>query len=130
MIRYSLKCATGHGFDSWFPSGTAYDTLRDAGRLECPVCGNRSIEKALMSPRVAASRDDPQASQPVPEPHETTVNALSTPPSGELAKAIGELRARIERDTEYVGDKFAAEARAIHAGDAPERAIRGQADTV
>jgi hypothetical protein len=53
---------------------------------------------------------------------------LSSPSSGALAREIAALRTRIENETEYVGDRFAAEARAIHAGDAPERAIRGNAD--
>ena len=31
MIRYSLKCAADHGFDSWFQSGSAFDSLLAAG---------------------------------------------------------------------------------------------------
>ena len=37
------------------------------------------------------------------------------------------LRQEIEANTDDVGGKFPEVARAIHAGDEPERAIRGQA---
>ena len=39
MIRYTLKCATGHGFDSWFQSAAALDKLLTVGQVTCPVCG-------------------------------------------------------------------------------------------
>jgi hypothetical protein len=38
------------------------------------------------------------------------------------------LRREIEAKTDDVGAAFPSVARAIHAGEAPERAIRGQAD--
>ena len=37
------------------------------------------------------------------------------------------LRTAVENNSDYVGDKFATEARAIHDGDAPERSIYGEA---
>ena len=37
------------------------------------------------------------------------------------------LRTHVEKTTDDVGDRFAAEARAMHLGDRPERAIRGRA---
>ena len=63
MIRYSLRCAADHGFESWF-----------AG-----------------------------------------------------ADAFAALRRQIEANSEYVGMNFVTEARRIHAGDAPGRAIHGEA---
>ena len=44
-----------------------------------------------------------------------------------LAEAIDRLRRAVEAETDYVGRQFADEARAIHDGRAPERAIRGEA---
>ena len=40
---------------------------------------------------------------------------------------IAQLRQEIEANTDDVGAKFPEVARAIHAGDEPERAIRGRA---
>jgi hypothetical protein len=111
MIRYALKCDSDHGFDSWFGSAEAYDRLRSGGHVACPDCGSTSVEKALMAPSVTASRG------PAP---------LAAPKDPREA-ALAELRRRVEENSEYVGLEFASEARRIHDGDAPERAIYGEA---
>lgn len=121
MIRYSLKCAEGHGFDSWFQSGEAFDTLAARGLVSCPVCGNGKIEKTLMAPSVRPARD--VAGAPVAP---STAGALSTPAS-EMETALAALKQEIEKNSDYVGMNFVNEARRIHAGNAPERAIHGEA---
>ena len=60
MIRYSLQCAKGHGFEEWFSNSADYDTRKAAGDLACPECGGKEIDKAIMAPSVAKS------SAPVP----------------------------------------------------------------
>mgnify|MGYP003120067116 CR=1 FL=1 len=35
MIRYALKCAEGHSFESWFQSASAFDRLDAAGHVTC-----------------------------------------------------------------------------------------------
>ncbi|NBZ87004.1 DUF1178 family protein [Stagnihabitans tardus] len=108
MIRYTLKCPKGHGFESWFQSGEAFEGLRRAGHLSCPDCGATEVDKALMAPQVAHG----------------------TARAADLAQreaALAELRRRVEENSEYVGMNFVTEARAMHAGDAPERAIYGEA---
>jgi len=47
-------------------------------------------------------------------------------PAADLPPALAALRRKIEENSEYVGPSFAAEARAIHAGEAPERSIYGE----
>jgi hypothetical protein len=37
------------------------------------------------------------------------------------------MRKQVEENSEYVGTNFATEARSMHLGDAPERAIFGEA---
>ncbi|HEX9859076.1 MAG TPA: DUF1178 family protein [Paracoccaceae bacterium] len=120
MIRYSLKCAQGHGFESWFPSADAFDGLAARGLVTCPVCGATEVEKSLMAPALRATRKgDPAAPAAEGGP-------LSTPATAtELALAA--LKREIEKNSEYVGMNFATEARRIHAGNAPERAIHGEA---
>ncbi len=112
MIRYALRCAAGHDFDSWFATAAAFDDLKARGLLACAVCGGTSVDKALMAPGVAVQ--DP----PAPDLRQAT-----TP----MEDAIARLRAEVERTSEYVGVNFATEARRIHAGDSPERAIHGEA---
>ena len=52
--------------------------------------------------------------------------SLSAPASA-AEQALKELRQKIESASENVGTDFAAEARRIHDGDAPKRAIIGEA---
>lgn len=47
--------------------------------------------------------------------------------AAEMQKALGDLRRKVEENSDYVGKDFASEARAMHLGDAPERAIHGEA---
>lgn len=111
MIKYSLTCAEGHVFESWFQSGAAFETLRDSGRLSCTTCGSTEVTKTVMAPAVSktAAPDTPSPAAPTPE------------------QALQALRSKVEAEADYVGTGFAAEARAIHDGTAPERAIYGEA---
>ena len=118
MIRYSLRCAADHGFDSWFANADAFQALQSAGQLACPVCGAAEVQKELMAPAVRPARKTAPAEAPRPD--------LSAPMS-ELEAKIAELKKQVEENSEYVGMNFVTEARAMHAGDAPGRAIHGEA---
>ena len=117
MIRFALKCGNGHGFESWFQSAEAFDGLRAAGHVTCPECGGTDVEKALMAPPVRPGR---KAASAAPPPDLTT-------PEDDRAKALAALKDKIERESDYVGMKFASEARAMHDGDIPHRPIYGEA---
>lgn len=125
MIQYALKCHEGHQFDSWFQNAEAFDKLRQAGMVTCAVCGSTKVEKAVMAPRVRPARS--AASQPG-EPAEQPKPAPLSEPASAAEQALAELKKQIEENSDYVGTKFAEEARAIHTGDAPERAIYGEAN--
>ncbi|WP_424978070.1 DUF1178 family protein [Leisingera sp. S232] len=150
MIQYSLKCAAGHEFDSWFQSAAAFDKLAAAGMVSCALCGGTDVEKAIMAPRVRPGRKavsavgeperraadhsaaDGSTAAPVPAAPAPAASALTSPgmlsrPSGEVEKALSELRKKVEENSDYVGDSFVKEARAMHLGEAPERAIHGEA---
>jgi hypothetical protein len=117
MIRYTLKCDKDHSFDSWFQTAAAFDKLQSSGLVACSVCGSAKVEKAIMAPRVRPARTSAKNSK---------VGTLSQPASP-AEQAVAEMRAKIEAKSENVGGNFADEARAIHEGDAPERAIIGEA---
>ncbi|MDT0682789.1 DUF1178 family protein [Roseicyclus sp. F158] len=119
MIRYSLKCDKDHRFESWFASAEKFEDLRDSGRLACAVCGSPEVDRAMMAPSVASGHT-PSEEAAAPE------RPLSQPASP-AEQALRELRRKIEAGTEDVGRNFAREARAIHEGEKPNRAIRGEA---
>jgi len=125
MIQFTLKCAQDHSFDSWFQSADAYEKLKSADMVTCAICGTSDVSKAIMAPRVTASRKK-AAAQSAPKPQTETPASLSTP-TGTAEQALAELKKHVQDNSEYVGDSFASEARAIHDGDAPERAIYGEA---
>ncbi len=120
MIRYSLVCAKGHEFEAWFASSDAYDTQLAQGHLSCAVCGSSKVEKMLMAPaisRKSKSTDD----MPVSDKGEALKAAR------ELAAFMEKIRSHVEANAEYVGDRFAEEARAIHNKESEIREIYGEA---
>ena len=117
MIKFSLACDDGHGFESWFPDGSSYDEQSRRGFVTCPECGSSRVAKAPMAPALL-TRGRSEVSQP---------EALLDPRSKAIREAVTALRREIEKRTDDVGAAFPTVARAIHAGDEPERAIRGQA---
>lgn len=110
MIRYDLTCDRDHAFDGWFASAAGFDRQKAAGQLSCALCGSKAVIKALMAPSLAAA----------------TKPAFFAPRNPAEA-ALAALRTKVESESEYVGLNFVTEARAIHAGDAPERPIYGEA---
>ncbi|MBT8153116.1 DUF1178 family protein [Epibacterium ulvae] len=138
MIQYTLKCAEGHVFESWFQSAGAFDKLSQAGLVTCAECGTHHVEKAIMAPRVRTGRkavsalgepEPPVVEAPAPvAPAPAVVGAEETPPAkAEVEAALKKIRETVEANSDYVGDSFVDEARAMHLGDAPERAIYGEA---
>jgi len=103
MIKYTLDCPEGHRFESWFQSGAAYDGLRDRGLVTCPDCGRADVAKAIMAPSVKTAK------------------------RADAVEKLQALRAEVEANSDYVGRDFVSQARAMHLGDAPERAIHGEA---
>lgn len=124
MIRYTLKCDKEHSFDSWFASAAAYEALQALGMVSCTICGSTTVDKALMAPAVRPARK--AAAAPAPEARAGAEAPLSAPQTG-LEEAFAAMRQAVEANSDYVGVNFVAEARAMHEGAMPERAIHGEA---
>lgn len=120
MITFALKCDKDHHFDSWFQSSAAFDKLKAAGMIACPVCGSTAVEKRIMAPRVQKGQQSPQDSKAAPP----APPRLADDPQ---RQAMAELRRKIEAESDYVGRDFAQEARDMHDGLVPLRAIHGEA---
>jgi hypothetical protein len=120
MIQYTLKCDQSHKFQSWFQSSEAFERLQQAGHISCAICGSSKIEKSLMAPSVSTSR------KKVVAPDQDTTPVLSEP-QNEMEGALKKMRDYVEQNSDYVGQDFTKEARAMHEGNAPERSIYGEA---
>lgn len=106
MIVFDLQCGDcADVFEAWFRSGADFEDQARRGLVQCPVCQSARVVKAPMAPRVPRKSGD----------------ALSP-----LAK-LAAVQAKILENSEWVGDRFAEEARAIHVGDSQSRAVHGNA---
>ncbi len=115
MIRFALKCACGHRFESWFRDNAACEALMAAGHLSCPACGGPEVTKAPMAPFVASSAREPDR------------DAAGEASDARVRAALLRLREAVEASSENVGSAFAEEARKIHYGEVPARSIHGDA---
>ncbi|MEM6665197.1 MAG: DUF1178 family protein [Pseudomonadota bacterium] len=134
MIKYTLACHDRHGFEVWFRSSSDCDTQLERGLVICPSCGSSEVAKALMAPQVRTTKGKDQVPVPI-EPANPPVEApvAGGPSGGPMANpvairaALRELRDKITESADYVGPKFAEEARKIHFGETEERGIYGEA---
>jgi hypothetical protein len=123
MIVFDLICSpAGHVFEAWFGSSPDYESQRQRGLVSCPLCGSGSVEKAVMAPRLGAKGNQARqdlAVQPVVAPDPGAVK--------EMLAAVAAVQKQMLASSTYVGESFAAEARAIHSGEAEIRSIHGSA---
>jgi hypothetical protein len=113
MIIFDLKCSPqGHVFEAWFGSSGDYGQQQARGLVACPICGSAEVAKAPMAPRLSNVKH-------------------SDEPSSEKMKAMLAEMAALQKQlldkSDFVGERFSDEARAIHLGDAEARAIHGRA---
>lgn len=142
MIKYQLVCQCENTFESWFASGSAFETLQQAGAVTCPTCGSTDVRKAIMAPNVSPKtrqrgRDPVHANEgprraPAQPPAAGAVATGPMPvPSPEkmaaFVEALREIRDELISKADDVGDRFPEEARKIHFEEVEPRAIYGQA---
>ena len=111
MIKYNLKCENNHNFDAWFSDSSNFEEQNKKNLIFCPKCNSTKVEKNIMAPNIGSKK-------------QSYTNALKTEKNYE--KIIKNVRKHVEKNFEYVGDKFADEARAIHYGEKEEREIYGE----
>jgi hypothetical protein len=109
MILFTLRCAHGHEFEAWFRDGDGFEAQQKAGEIACPECNDTAVEKAVMAPRLNRSRE----SMPISP--------------AQFRAALVELRRQVETNCDYVGPRFAEEARRIHYGEIDAHNIYGEA---
>jgi hypothetical protein len=131
MIKYSLKCQQGHEFESWFQSAAAYDDQAARKLVVCPACAGTEVTKAIMAPALAfqgEGRSRDTADEPTPPRDDArTPVALLDSSQQEYRAMLRAFRQKVLTETDDVGERFPEEARRIHEGDIPERAIHGRA---
>ena len=120
MIVFDLSCRNGHVFEAWFRDGANFEAQRKARKIACPDCGDHRVKKAPMAPRIGAATAAPEATP-------TKAVAPSSNVPAEMMQALRKLRQHVETNCDYVGPRFAEEARKIHYGERAARGIYGEA---
>lgn len=120
MIVFDLKCGEAHVFEAWFGSSIDYETQKERGLLACPLCGNAEIAKAVMAPAVPAKSNTRDETRPV------TVAGGEDTRIKQMLGTLAEMQKSMIESSEYVGGRFAEEARAIHYGETDARGIYGE----
>jgi hypothetical protein len=114
VIKYALRCDQAHAFEGWFGSSADYDDQAQRGLIECPFCASHHVSKAIMAPAVAGTK-------------KRSGSDLPAPAQSMMMDVMSKVRAHVEQNFDYVGDRFAREARDIHEGRSEERGIYGEA---
>ena len=111
MIVYNLRCRNAHEFEGWFKDSAAFDAQAKGGKVTCPVCDSRKVEKAIMAPAVAGAKK----------------TAVTETEAKQMRQFMTGLRKYVQDNADYVGPNFAEEARKIHYGETEHRHIYGEA---
>jgi len=133
MIHYQLQCSRAHAFDGWFKDSATFEEQAHKKLVECPECGDTTIERALMAPAVAKREVLPVPVKPQSPPTaapDMTPDKVATGTTGglpaQMLAVLQRMRAEVEKNCAYVGPSFADEARKIHRGESEHRGIYGE----
>jgi hypothetical protein len=127
MIVYDLACDKGHTFEAWFKDSAAYDRQEKKKQLSCAVCGSSRVRKAPMAPRIGGSAKGKESAGEDTAVPASYANDPTMKKAAALMKELAELRKHVEQNADYVGTKFAEEARQMHYGEKSRRNIYGEA---
>ena len=111
MIKYSLRCENDHVFEAWFSDSESFEKQNKKNLISCLTCSSTKIKKDIMAPRISSGKQK--------------TNRLNQK-KDKVEMILNKVRKHVESNFDYVGDKFADEARAIHYGEKEEREIYGE----
>ena len=113
MIKYNLKCDNNHEFESWFSDSNEFNKLNKKKLLECIYCSSNKIQKSIMSPMVSGIKLN-----------EDKMSLLDQKLLHEKNQLI-KLRKHIEKNFEFVGDKFSEKVRDVYYDKETKKSIYG-----
>ena len=102
MIKYILKCEKDHEFESWFSNSDEFERLKKKNLLECIYCTSNTIQKSIMSPMISSIKQKEESYK--------FFNDKILEEKNKLLK----LREYVEKNFEFVGDKFSKKVREVY----------------
>ena len=113
MIKYNLKCENDHEFESWFSDSHEYDKLDKKELLECIYCSSNKIQKSIMSPMISGKKLNSDS-----------FNIFDQKLLDDRDKLI-KLRKYVEKNFEFVGNKFSKKVREVYYDKKNNKSIYG-----
>jgi len=113
MIKYNLKCESGHEFESWFSDSEEFDKLNKKKLLECIYCSSKKIDKSIMAPMISSPKDRDEQIEIIGKDYKNEKNKLL------------KLRRYIEKNFDYVGKDFSKKVREVYYDKENKKAIYG-----
>ena len=111
MIVFNLSCKMCNlSFEGWFIDSNDFESQKKRKMVNCPSCNSSRINKALMAPNLNRKS-----------------NTKDKKIKKTIASNINKLKKIVEKNFDYVGDKFTEEAKKIKYGETKERSIYGEA---
>ena len=113
MIKYILKCKNEHEFESWFSDSNEFEKLNKKQMLECIYCSSKNIKKSIMSPMISGGKLKDKDSNFYDQ--------------GQLKEkhTLLKLREHVEKNFEFVGDKFSQKVREVYYDKKSKKSIYG-----
>jgi hypothetical protein len=111
MIKYILKCKNKHEFESWFSNSKEYEKLKKKKLIECIFCNSLDVNKSIMSPNVVGKNNKN--------------NIRDSAEFIKIKKDLQKIKIFVEKNFEYVGDKFPREVREIYYDNKKKKNIYG-----
>ena len=114
MIKYILKCNNRHEFESWFSNSKEYEKLKKKKLIECIFCKSQDIDKSIMSPNVLGNKSI----------EDKTFNNKEFI---KIKKDLIKIKKFVEKNFEFVGDRFPREVREVYYDNKKNKNIYGTA---
>jgi len=131
MIVFELECSpAAHRFEGWFKSSDDFARQHERGLVTCPDCGSADVAKALVAPRLARKGNQlpPVVAKSEPLAKQPAMTSPKLPPEAvAMMHALAAMQAEAIKGSQWVGDSFAEESRAMHYGEKDQATIHGQA---
>jgi len=112
MIKYLLICRNKHEFESWFSDSKEYEKLKKKNLIESIFCQSKNINKSIMSPNIA-SKD------------KIIDEKFKSKEFNKIKKDLLKIRKFVEKNFEFVGEKFSKEVREIYYDNKENKNIYG-----
>lgn len=124
-ILYQLCCSNQHEFEGWFPSISQFDSQKQKGQLQCPMCGIKEVDRAIMSPRLSKSQKIKAKKLTRQERLKKLKDQVLSPTEMMMGTRVKEMmrtiRDHVKREYEFVGDRFVDEVKKYEDGERDDR---------